>query len=64
MRPSRNKEFGLVLANAGLWLEHGICYIDRDWSLKGINKSKRKVSTEKQIGFDEEERIREINRPT
>lgn len=64
MRPSGNKEFGLVLDNAGLWLEHGICYIDRDWSLEGINKSKRKISTEKQIGFDEEERIREINRPT
>ena len=38
MRPSANKEFGIVLDNAGLCLEHGISYVDRDWSLEGIEK--------------------------
>jgi superfamily II DNA or RNA helicase len=63
MRPAPNKVYGIVLDNAGLWLEHGISYIDRDWSLKGVDKSKTKVVSKKMIGLDKEERIREINRP-
>lgn len=62
MRPSTNKEFGIVLDNAGLWLEHGISYVDREWSLQGIEKSKKKSGVEKIIGIDEEGRIREIKR--
>jgi superfamily II DNA or RNA helicase len=62
-RPAPNKQFGIILDNAGLWLEHGIAYIDRDWSLEGVNKSKHKESPRKMIGFDEEDRIREIHWP-
>lgn len=60
MRPSSNKEFGIVLDNAGLWLEHGLSYIDRVWSLKGIDKSKKKTGVGKIVGMDEEGRLREI----
>ncbi|MDR1459852.1 MAG: DEAD/DEAH box helicase, partial [Bacteroidales bacterium] len=28
MRPAQGKEYGLVLDNAGLWLEHGLSYVD------------------------------------
>jgi superfamily II DNA or RNA helicase len=38
MGPAAGKEFGLVLDNAGLWLEHGLSYVDRDWSLHGDKK--------------------------
>lgn len=30
------KQHGIVLDNAGLWLEHGLSTIDRDWSLEGL----------------------------
>lgn len=44
MRPSPGKEEGVVLDNAGLWLEHGFCQQDRVWTLEG--KKKRRRSTE------------------
>tara|TARA_R110002050_G_scaffold295749_2_gene454958 strand:- start:54 stop:1505 length:1452 start_codon:yes stop_codon:yes gene_type:complete len=64
MRTSPNKEHGFVLDNAGLWLEHGLSYLDRDWTLEG--KKKRKKSTLTQInviGLDEEGVIRQITKP-
>jgi superfamily II DNA or RNA helicase len=63
MRPVKNKEYGIVLDNAGLWLDHGLSYIDRDWSLEGVQKSKHKSGYEKMAIMDEEENYREIKRP-
>jgi superfamily II DNA or RNA helicase len=62
MRPSKEKKYGLILDNAGLWLEHGLSYIDRDWSLDGINK-KHNSELKDIILLDEEGIIRKINRP-
>jgi superfamily II DNA or RNA helicase len=33
MRTAPGKEYGYVLDNAGLWLEHGLSFIDRNWQL-------------------------------
>ena len=63
MRPAANKDYGIVLDNAGLWLDHGLSYIDRDWSLEGVPKTKRKQGLEKMVTIDEYEQIREIKRP-
>lgn len=64
MRPAKGKEFGIVLDNAGLWLEHGLSYIDRDWSLEGVGSIKKKANgTEKMIGADTAGVIREIKSP-
>lgn len=40
MRPAPEKTEGIVLDNAGLWLEHGFCQQDRVWTLKGKKKRK------------------------
>lgn len=64
MRPAPGKEFGIVLDNAGLWLEHGLSYIDRDWTLEGKKKNKKSAShVSDVIALDEEGVIREIKRP-
>ena len=39
MRPHPNKEYGIVLDNAGLWKEHGLPKMDRTWSLLKIDKN-------------------------
>ncbi|MEO8822120.1 MAG: helicase-related protein [Ginsengibacter sp.] len=39
MRPYQNKEYGIVLDNAGLWKEHGLPKMDRNWSLNGFDKN-------------------------
>lgn len=36
MRIAEGKNHGIILDNAGLWLEHGLPTINREWSLKGI----------------------------
>ena len=41
MRPAPGKEAGIVLDNAGLWLEHGLATSDREWSLEGVPKKRR-----------------------
>lgn len=41
MRPSPEKKEGIVLDNAGLWLEHGFCQQNRVWTLEGKKKRKR-----------------------
>lgn len=63
MRPSKGKSFGLVLDNAGLWLEHGLSYIDRDWSLQGLPKKKKEFTFKMHVGRDHDGIIREINEP-
>lgn len=39
MRPHLNKQYGIVLDNAGLWKEHGLPKMDRNWSLNGTDKN-------------------------
>lgn len=39
MRPFPNKRYGIVLDNAGLWKEHGLPKMERNWSLNGIDKN-------------------------
>jgi len=39
MRPHQNKQYGIVLDNAGLWKEHGLPKMDRNWTLNGIDKN-------------------------
>lgn len=64
MRPAPGKEHGIVLDNAGLWLEHGLSYIDREWTLEGKKKSKKKEKQEiEAVGLDDDGVIREINKP-
>ena len=60
MRKAHGKEYGLVLDNAGLWLEHGLPIIDREWSLQGIQSTK--TSLEKIIALDEEGNIKAVHR--
>jgi superfamily II DNA or RNA helicase len=63
MRPFPGKEHGLVLDNAGLWLEHGISYIDRDWSLEGIKKHRKVTNPKDVIAIDDDGIVRELKRP-
>ncbi|MDR0472377.1 MAG: DEAD/DEAH box helicase, partial [Treponema sp.] len=63
MRPSEGKEYGLILDNAGIWLEHGLSYIDRDWSLEGKKKKKHNSEIEDHVLRNEEGIIRKVNRP-
>ena len=64
MRPALGKEHGIVLDNAGLWLEHGLSYIDREWTLEGKKKSRKKEKQEiEAAGIDDEGVIREISKP-
>lgn len=60
MRVAKNKKEGIILDNAGLWLEHSLAVVDREWSLeaskiKGIRKFE-------EVAIDEERIIREVNR--
>lgn len=63
MRPAAGKEFGLVLDNAGLWLEHGLSYIDREWSLQGDKKKKEFLAMKRHVGISDAGVLREINYP-
>ncbi len=64
MRPAPGKENGIVLDNAGLWLEHGLSYIDREWTLEGKKKRRSsKAALPEVIGYDEEGQIREVKKP-
>ncbi|MDD3077909.1 MAG: DEAD/DEAH box helicase [Paludibacter sp.] len=64
MRPYEGKDCGLVLDNAGLWLEHGLSYIDRDWTLQSTKKNKKSNHTSKEVvAMDDEGILREITKP-
>ena len=39
MRPHQNKQYGIVLDNAGLWKEHSLPKMERNWSLSGTDKN-------------------------
>lgn len=63
MRPSKNKKEGIILDNAGLWLEHGLSIVDREWTLQSTKKkNKNDFRQIKEAALDEEGTIREINR--
>ncbi len=62
MRTAPGKLEGIVLDNAGLWLEHGLATIDRTWSLRGSAKKKSSFDTGGVIGLDEDGAVREVNR--
>ena len=64
MRPAENKAEGIVLDNAGLWLEHGFCQQDRVWTLEGKKKQKRRKDNEiTAVAMNEDEVIRKVNIP-
>lgn len=63
MRPSKNKKEGIILDNAGLWLEHGLSIVDRDWTLQSTKKkNKNDFRLIKEVALDDGGTIREINR--
>ena len=62
MRPAPGKTVGLVLDNAGLWLEHGLATIDRTWSLEDSKKRGYKAPSYSEIAIDEDGAVREVNR--
>jgi superfamily II DNA or RNA helicase len=62
MRPANGKTEGIVLDNAGLWLEHGLATIDRSWSLAGYKKKTSADNFHGEIAVDEEGVICEVNR--
>lgn len=63
MRPSPGKEEGIVLDNAGLWLEHGFCQQDRTWTLQGKKKRKRDSTHTLHLMIDREGVIKEAHIP-
>jgi superfamily II DNA or RNA helicase len=63
MRTAEGKKEGIVLDNAGLWLEHGLSDADRIWSLKGINKKRRNGLREiNELAIDKEGVIKAVTR--
>lgn len=68
MRNSPGKEFGYVLDNAGLWLEHGLSFIDRNWQLgpwkpPKKRKSKNGETQREVVGVDENGVFQDIKLP-
>lgn len=70
MRKAEGKEFGIVLDNAGLWLEHGLSNIDRHWQIEPwkftSSSTKRNSSIEDTSSFaamDEEGVFHDVIRP-
>lgn len=63
MRPAADKEEGVVLDNAGLWLEHGFCQLDRHWTLEGRKRRKRNVIDRCLLVMDGEGVIRNARIP-
>lgn len=62
MRPANGKTEGIVLDNAGLWLEHGLATIDRTWSLTGATRKRSNGYDNQEIALDDEGAVREVNR--
>ena len=55
MRPAIGKKEGVILDCASQWLEHGICTMDRKWSLYSTKKKRRYLDfTDKLLAIDNE----------
>jgi superfamily II DNA or RNA helicase len=64
MRPAENKSEGIVLDNAGLWLEHGFCQQDRVWALEGKKMQKRRRDNEIVVAaINHDDIIRKVHIP-
>lgn len=64
MRPCAGKKEGIVLDNAGLWLEHGFCQQDRIWRLDQKKIRKRNAYQDTMVAaVDEMGVIREAHIP-
>lgn len=61
MRPHQNKQHGIILDNAGLWKEHGLPKMDRNWTLSGTDKNL--CPSQKEIVGIKELSTRENNEP-
>lgn len=62
-RPAIGKTEGIILDNAGLWLEHGLSTIDREWSLYPTRKMRKNEMRQiKEIAINDEGIIKEIER--
>ena len=65
MRPDIEKTEGIVLDNAGLWLEHGFCQQDRIWTLEGKKKRKRRYGeTVSVAAINQDGIIRKVHLPS
>ncbi len=63
MRPAEGKTEGIILDNAGLWLEHGLSTIDREWSLYATQKKgKNEIRSINEIAMDNEGIVKMVNR--
>ncbi|MCC7302531.1 MAG: DEAD/DEAH box helicase [Bacteroidia bacterium] len=63
MRPAQGKKEGIILDNAGLWLEHGLSTIDREWSLYPVKKKRKKdLMPTNEVALDKDGIIREVDR--
>jgi superfamily II DNA or RNA helicase len=61
MRPAQGKTAGIIMDNAGLWLDHGLSFVEREWDLKGMDKKKKK-DAEKIVAIDKDGFIKTVNR--
>ena len=52
MRPHTNKEYGIIMDNAGLWKEHGLPKMDRNWSLLSMEDAKCTPSKNSIVGIN------------
>lgn len=50
MRKAEGKSEGIILDNAGLWLEHGLATMDREWTLEGKKKKKEGTTGKNDLG--------------
>lgn len=64
MRTASNKTEGIILDNAGLWNEHGLSTMDRNWQLSGADKNNRRepLMNKELIAINEDGFIKEINK--
>lgn len=60
LRPHPNKEYAIILDNAGCWRENGLPTTDRIWTLKGVSK---KDIQEDICAIDGNKCIHEVNNP-
>lgn len=59
MRIAPGKNEGIILDNAGLWMEHGLAIKDRNWTLSGKKRKRGKKNLEPigVVAFDPENKI-------